>query len=271
MKAGYLKFILMCGIFMAIAQMSAASSLVAYKKPQPRLQHSLTNSVQIQCFPTPNIVKKSRATLLRINQTSSAMAGLDIAVTTGHGLIDNQGKIFPNCQIKGPSGHMYIIETIVMAPNYKEGTASDWAILSVKTLRNELVQRYDIGKNISIDGAEQLAENNLPVLFSSARGIPRNGQQCILNPKKYAALTHRSHHGLLAHTCKAVAGQSGSPVSVVRAGQPVLIGIHIGHTFVLRVKGVKQAPNFVGYLRIFDESFLNAITLLVNEHNLAQP
>ncbi|MBL4870495.1 MAG: hypothetical protein JKX72_06035 [Robiginitomaculum sp.] len=271
MKARYLKSIFMCGIFIAIGQISAASSLVTYKKPQPRLQHSLTNSVQIQYFPTPNIVKKSRATLLHTNQTSSAMAGLDIAVTTGHGFIDDQGEIFSNCQIKGPSGRIYIIETIVMAPNYKEGTASDWAVFSVKTLRNELVQRYDIVKNVSIDGTEQLAKNNLPVLFSSARGIPHNGQQCILNSKKYAALTHRSHRGLLAHTCKAVAGQSGSPVSVVRAGQPVLIGIHIGHTFVLRVKGVKQAPRFVAYLRIFDASFLNAITILVNEHNLTQP
>ena len=263
MKHRVLKYVLcLCGL-MAISQASWASSIVKYEKRKPAPQHSSANSISVQCFLTEKTVKISRAAVLHVVENQSFLQGHDIAITTGHGLIDEKGKVIPGCEIRGPSGEIYAVETIKLAPGFKPGTPTDWAMLTFKKMHNEQVERYALTRDVSGTDVEKLAARNMQVLFSTARGLPQNGQNCDLFPRKYAGMTKAQHQGLLAHTCRAIPGQSGSPVSVIRDGRPILLGIHIGNAFVLEVEGAEQLPRFYGYMRAVDTALVETLAGMV--------
>lgn len=272
MKYQILKNVLCCLAAISMSQIVWAASIVKYEKRQPTQQHSISNSIIVQCYVSEGIVKKSRAVVLHINEENSLSSQHDIAVTTGHGFIDNDGKTFNKCEVIGPSRKTYPIKTIKFAPNYKPGTASDWAVMSLPKMETEKIQRYSVVDDKTGQEMELLARQNMPVLFSTARAYPQNGQSCILYPRKYAGFTKQEHKGLLAHNCRAISGQSGSPVSVERDGHPILIGIHIGNSFVLKVQDVDQPPRFYGYMRVIDRAVLEAqINLLINSEVPALP
>lgn len=265
MKHRLMKYVMcLCGLI-AMSQTSLASSTVKYEKRKPTPQHSSTNSILVQCFLSETRVKTSRAAVLQIVENQSFLKDLDIAITTGHGLIDEHGKIISGCEVRGPSGKTYSVEAIKLAPGFKPGTTADWAVLTFKKMHKEQVERYSVARDVSGTDIEKLAARNMQVLFSTARGVPQNGQNCDLFPRKYAGLTKAWHQGLLAHTCRAIPGQSGSPVSVVRDGRPVLLGIHIGNSFVLKVQGVEQLPRFYGYMRAVDTALLETLAGMMRD------
>ena len=258
MKQHLFKNILWMAAVFAIGQTAWASSVIKYEKRQPALQHTEANSVLLQCFLSPNKVQRSRAVLLQMAGDDDVKSTHEVAVTTGHGLIDPYGNVFSNCEIMGPSGRTYPVRSIKLAPNYQPGTTTDWAVISFEKLHKESVQHYVVMSDINGGAAENLARRKIPVLFSKARGLPQNGQSCTLYPKKYAGFTEAHYDGFLAHNCRAIPGQSGTPVSVMSNGRPILVGIHIGHSFVLKVQGVERPPRFFGYMRIIDANMLEA-------------
>ena len=88
-----------------------------------------TNSVRVRCFMDDKQFKLSVAGVLQSRLTERKSNKLDIALTTGHGLVGEDGKLIGDCYVYGPNGRKVEVKAIKMAPNYREASSTDWAVL----------------------------------------------------------------------------------------------------------------------------------------------
>ena len=214
------------------------------------------NALLLNCRMSENSSKKSFAAVLKFTNEDGINGKYDIAITTGHGLFGEGGERLNNCFVSYPGGAKFPVTDAKLAPNYQPGTPSDWAVIVFPKIHQERLIRYTVSNNISQKSFEAFSELRPSVLFSTARGMPVNGQSCEIEPRRIAGLRHQNFIGFLSHTCRAIAGQSGTPISVIRNQQPVLIGIHIGSSMVYGYPTLDTPLYYRGYMREIDTEFM---------------
>lgn len=172
-------------------------------------------------------------------------------LTTAHGLVDQKDTLLTDCFVQDFKGVTYPIDNIFIPDAFEAGTSSDWAVISISVNPSETIIRYRLPE--FSEGQEQEMRRSANVIaFPSARGLGYNGQTCLSLPAAYAGL---SDENILAHDCRAIGGQSGSPVSVSYNGNDVLLGFHLGKSFILK-SPVTKRPEHLGFFRFLDRQIV---------------
>lgn len=234
-----------------------ASSVISLDNKNPLTSSSRIDTLAIRCPYEGTIVMASRLAVLDVSETWKS-GKFDAGLTTAHGVLDNDGQPIEGCYILDFTGEKHKVHTITAADNYVAGSATDWAVITFKKIKNPAMVRYVVADPMNAERFDSMAENRLPVLFSSARGLPYSGQNCSLYPKRYAGLTSDKYRGLLLHDCRAISGQSGAPVSIKRGDKDVLIGMHLGNMFVLQSPYMPR-PATHNFMRILDDDLRSDI------------
>ncbi len=221
------------------------------------------NSVRLRCYISENIGKSSRAIVLQISPSNNLGEKFDFAVTTAHGLLDGDGNVMKDCQVNLPGSKNYKVKAHVIAPNYQQGQSSDWAIIAFDKLKSKAVIRHQVSADMSDMAVEEIANKRLSVFFSKARGLPHNGQTCTLLPRQFAGLTQKKHVQLLAHNCRSIAGQSGSPISIMRNNHAVVLGMHVGSSMIYAHPTPSSPLRHQGYMRVIDQDFMTTFAQIL--------
>lgn len=211
-----------------------------------------TSVLNLYCHNDDGQYFQSRIALIKSSDPNS-----DYAVSTGHGFTPTNGKSLTNCHVKS-FGKSYQLSGIHIANAFVPGSATDWAIIKLPRIRDAGIVRYKLP---NFSKPSQLAfqhQANL-VTFPKARGLSHNSQTCLSLPAAYAGIKETN---IMAHDCRVIAGQSGSPVAASHNGQDVLIGIHLGQSFILQ-SPVTRRPESFGYFRFFDQKMVQDIDLAV--------
>jgi hypothetical protein len=258
-------FIAIMILFVVTAFPAYASVVKSGFDAQPDDNLTSTNSVKIRCFVGDEKVNQSVAAVLDINAFGKSFKKKDVALTTGHGLpLENLTEL-KKCFVYGPTGRAYKIRAVRTARDYAPGTSTDWALILFDRIRDETLVRYSIANDLSINDFEKLAGAKTDVQFATARGIQINGQNCNLVPRRYAKLSGDQFAGVVAHSCRAISGQSGSPVSVSNGNQEILLGIHLGKLFTLPIRNVTTKARWVGFMRVIDQSLLTTFQTMIDD------
>lgn len=225
------------------------------------------NSVLLRCR-LGDVLRQTRAVVLRTGEGVPRLPGYEIALTTGHGLEGDPSELLKTCSVLDAQGKLQTLRHIAFAPHYQPGTPSDWAVIVFKENKKGGFVRYRLPDFVSSGEFANMASRHLRVKFSRAIGLPYNLQDCELVPRKIAGLQGEIFLGFIAHDCDAVPGQSGSPVSVYANGVSVILGIHVGRSFSLGQPRKNEPARFFGYMRIIDEGLMhNLNTLLIDIDN----
>lgn len=241
-----------------------ASSVISLDHKNPHIPSSQIHTLAIQCPYEGKTVMASRLAVLETSKTWKS-GTLDAGLTTAHGLLGKDGQPLEGCYILDFTGKKHKVRTIKAADDYIAGSATDWALVTFKRIKNPDMVRYAVADPMSAERFDLMAEDRLPVLFSSARGLPQSGQNCSLYPRRYAGLTSDKYRGLLLHDCRAISGQSGAPVSIKRGGKDVLVGMHLGNMFVLQSPYMSR-PATHNFMRILDDDLRADIVKAIAAH-----
>lgn len=235
-----------------------------YKSQKTNAPKSAINALVLSCKISEHATRKSFAAVLQFSTDGDLEHNYDVAITTGHGLLGDNGNLLENCFVSYPGSKKFPVTIAKLAPNYKPGTPSDWAVILFPTIKQDKLIRYSVGENISQKSFAAFAEIRPSVLFSTARGLPANGQHCEIEPRRFAGLQHQNFIGFLAHTCRAIPGQSGTPISIIRNQEPILIGIHVGSSMVYGYPTINTPLHFRGYMRGIDAKFMTQFSQTLN-------
>lgn len=244
-------------VLAAFALPASASSLISDGHNDAHITKG-THTLSLQCNTSKTAYLMSRLAVLDVGIESPH----DIAVTTGHGLIDSAGDKLSDCTVRDFKGNAYKVISTKVAPNYAPGTPDDWAVITFEKARKTPLVRYALAAPLKTKAFDSLAETNLSVRFSSARGLPSSGQDCAMLPRSFAGFEPQRYSGLIPHDCRAVSGQSGAPISVTRDGHNVIIGIHVGHSFLLESPHA-DGPTRYGYMRVFDDHLRDHVNAII--------
>ncbi|PHR55077.1 MAG: hypothetical protein COA43_15835 [Robiginitomaculum sp.] len=250
--------VLCCFVVLSFANASTVIDRTSLSAQTIPLVSTKNDSVQLQCVHDENRIKISRAFVLQVS-TPNGHNKYEYALTTGHGFSDIGVGNTHTCKIVSAGGAVHDILSIRFAKNYKVGTPSDWAILVFKTKRKKNYIRYLLPQSEDLLRFDDMAEVFMPVKFSEARGISHNTQSCTLVPRRKANMGFPIHSGFIPHTCRAVSGQSGSPVTVQSSGVAIALGINIGNVFSFGEFGKKERPRFYGYMRVIDTEMVREL------------
>jgi len=268
----------MCALTLCISVPGFASNIITHSVgDEPTKSQVLNNTgdginaLLLNCKISEQTYKRSFASVLQLTIEDSAKNKYDVAITTGHGLVGDDGELLDNCFVSYPGSEKFPVTDAKLAPNYKPGTPSDWAVITFPKIENESLIRYSVGENISQKTFQDFAELRPSVLFSTARGLPVNGQDCEIEPRRFAGLRHQNFIGFLSHTCRAIAGQSGTPISVVRNQEPILIGVHIGSSMVYGYPTINTPLYHRGYMREIDTEFMAEFSKILTSLSTKPP
>ncbi len=238
------------------------------KKQLLNVQKNEINALALNCEISENKIRKSFATVLRLSTKDKFEQKYDVAITTGHGLLGADGNLFANCFVSYPGSENIPVTAAKLAPNFKVGTPSDWGVIIFPTIKQGKLIRYSVGDNFSQKSFEGFAEMRPSVLFSTARGLPTNGQNCSVEPRRFAGLGHKKFLGFLSHTCRAIPGQSGTPISIIQNQNPILIGIHVGNSMVYGYPTMNTPLHYRGYMRGIDAVFMTEFSKVLASMNI---
>jgi len=98
------------------------------------------------------------------------------------------------------------------------------------------------------------------IAVSKARGLPENAQSC-----KLSILDFDTGHHRVTHDCRAVPGQSGSPITRLSNGEHMLVGLHIGHLWMFKSPETGR-PDRKGYINLLDKPTIDEIESLITAH-----
>lgn len=262
-------------IALLLVAIPASSSNISDYSPEQihsNNRHSNThqneiNALRLRCKVPGNKTRTSYATILKLETSNNAKQKYDIAITTGHGLLGKDGKLLKECFVRFPGSKPYPVTAAKLAPNYRPGSPSDWAALIIPKIRNDDLVRYAVGNKLTQKAFTDMAEKRPSVLFAAARGLPINTQHCTLEPRRDAGMGHKIHVGLFSHTCRAIAGQSGSPISILQNNEPIALGIHIGNSMIYGYPTLDTPLHYRGYMRGIDEEFMVEFSAVLAELN----
>ena len=258
------RFLFLASLFLAscLINLPAVGSDIVATKETTNHQHKHAaysgqiSALRVSCLVSKGKNRKSFAAVLKIETAPDKKQKFDVAITTGHGLVDKRGNLLNNCSVSYPGSEKYPIKLTKLANNFKPGSPTDWAVIVFTKIKTDNLTRYYFGTDVSRRTIDAFAESKLPVVFATARGIPVNGQTCKIEPRRFAGLAKKRYIGLLSHNCRAIAGQSGSPISVFQQNTPILIGIHLGNSMIYGYPTMNTPLHYKGYFRSIDEEFM---------------
>lgn len=192
----------------------------------------------------------------RVAMVQSADRGKDYGLTTAHGLINQLGSVMENCFLRDFQGGRYPIANVYIPSDFIAGTSTDWAVLSIDRITVPGLVRFKLPE-FSSDREKEIKVTTTSVTFPTARGLGYSGQTCMALPAAYAGLTADN---ILVHDCRAIGGQSGSPISTSHHDEDVLMGIHLGKSFVFK-SPITKKPEHYGFFRFIDQDIVDDIQL----------
>lgn len=230
----------------AIASLSltADASTVVPKSVQENLvitKSTPTHTIFLRCDLGANKVSVSKGSILALPEALKDKKD-DFALVTAHGLPSGT-----DCYVQDFHGNSRAVKKRIYAKSYKAGTDTDWAIISFKKIKGQHIKRYNVDSYVS--NPELL--NNMPISFAQARGLPENNQNCHLALVKIP--TSEKTKSVFTHDCRAIPGQSGSPITQNIDGKDKLIGFHLGQIWTLK-SPLTGSPGVFRYMRPFDKN-----------------
>lgn len=211
-----------------------------------------THAVFLKCNAGKNLVNQSKGAILAL-PPDLAKAGKDIAIVSGHGLEQST-----DCYVGDFLGNSKKVLSVTFARDYKAGTDTDWALISFKKIKGRHIQRYDVDSVLP----DLTALNDRAVTFAQARGLPENTQKCRLADSVHKSLSDKGT--IISHDCRAIGGQSGSPITQVINGRHKLIGFHIGSGWTIK-SPMTGKPGHVNFMRSYDAQMSSEVKQALRE------
>lgn len=174
----------------------------------------------------------------------------DYGFSTGHGVPPERP-----CAVKDFTGQTRSADLIHLADGYQAGERTDWAVIRFDKITTEKLVRYTLEP---LEDLTRLEEAEFS--FAQARGLPENAQTC-----KLSVLDFGNDRRKVTHDCRAVAGQSGSPLTRIVDGKHQLIGLHIGHLWMLDSPATGR-PDRAGYINLLDRETIAQIESVIADN-----
>ncbi len=174
----------------------------------------------------------------------------DFGFATGHAIPSARP-----CVVKDFAGQERPVNLIELADEYQSGSETDWAIIRFDKLSTERLVRYELEP---IEALGSLSEQRFS--FAQARGLSENAQTC-----KLSILDFDNGRRHVTHDCRAIPGQSGSPVTRIVEGKHKLVGLHIGHLWMFESPETGR-PDRKGYINLLDSETVADIEALITKY-----
>lgn len=244
--------VLVCVYLYLSANFANAATLTPRFEPQiPNSNNATNHAVFLKCDIDEERSLQSKGAVLKLPQHLQK-SKRDFALVTGHGLKEDS-----KCFVEDFKGNSNRVKTLYLAPDYKAGTSSDWAVVSFRSFAGDHIKRYDIDNYL--DDLSVL--DNETISFAQARGLPTNTQKCRLALISLKTDILKSE-AFVTHDCKAIGGQSGSPITRIENGVHRLIGLHLGNIWTLN-SPLTGKPGRINFLRPFDEQMSQEIKRVI--------
>ena len=190
--------------------------------PQPSADGLSHGIAQVQCRSGSQLFWLSRGAILEIGARRPRG---DVIVTTAHGLPLTTDAILQDCVVLGREAERYEVAAVWNPGRHEIHVAHDWAVLLTKGRLGGRVGRLR-SAYASAGTLPELTAGEIRVRLLRPDGNPVRGDCRVLSGVE--SLAGDIALGLLAYTCRARPGLSGSPLLVGAEQQPVMIGIHVG-------------------------------------------
>ena len=174
----------------------------------------------------------------------------DYGFATGHGVPPERP-----CAVKDFAGQTRSADMIHLADGYKAGEKTDWAIIRFDKISTKDLVRYELEP---LEDMTVLEEAEFS--FAQARGLSENAQNCKLSVLDFGEGRRR-----VTHDCRAIPGQSGSPLTRVIDGTHRLVGLHIGHLWMLDSPATGR-PDRTGYINLLDRETVHQIEAVISDN-----
>jgi hypothetical protein len=171
----------------------------------------------------------------------------DFGFATGHAVPDERP-----CTVNDFDGESQDVNLIRLADNYKGGEDTDWALIRFDKMSNQSLVRYKLKP---FEGLGSL--DGKKFYFARARGLSENAISCELS-----ILDFSDGRRKFTHDCKAIPGQSGSPVTYVVDGEHRLVGLHIGNLWMHKSPETGR-PDRKGYINLLNQETLDEIEMII--------
>lgn len=211
-----------------------------------------THAVYLKCKASETLINQSKGAILAL-PPEFTKAGKDFAIVSGHGLEEST-----DCYVGDFLGNSKKVLSVTFARNYKAGTETDWALISFKKIKGGHIQRYDVDNVLP----DLTALNDRAVTFAQARGLPENTQSCRLADTVHNSLSDNGT--IIGHDCRAIGGQSGSPITQIINGRHKLIGFHIGSGWTIK-SPMTGKPGRVNFMRSYDAQMSSEVKQALSE------
>ena len=247
-----LKSVLVFAYLSLSTSIANAATLTPRFEPQVKNSNNAINhAIFLKCDIDEKRSLQSKGVILKLPRYLEKSRH-EFALVTGHGLKETR-----KCYVEDFKGHSRQVKSLHLAPNYKAGTNSDWAIVSFRSFAGDHIKRYDIENYF---GDLSMLDNET-VSFAQARGLPANTQKCRLALISLQTDIFKSEP-FVSHDCKAIDGQSGSPITRIENGVHRLIGLHLGNIWTLN-SPLTGKPGRLNFLRPFDEQLSQEIKQVI--------
>ena len=174
----------------------------------------------------------------------------DFGFATGHAIPPERP-----CVVRDFDGQQRPVDLIRLADGYKAGEKTDWAIIRFEKISTKQLVRYELEP---VEDLGPIAEQDFS--FARARGLPENAQPCKLDVLDFSNGRYR-----ITHDCRAVPGQSGSPITRIVDDHHKLVGLHIGHLWMFQAPDTGR-PDRRGYVNLLDRDTVSAIQTIITQN-----
>ena len=174
----------------------------------------------------------------------------DFGFATGHAI-----PIERPCAVRDFDGREQSVDLIQLAEGYQAGDKTDWAILRFEKISTKQLVRYKLEP---VEDLGPITEQSFS--FARARGLPENAQSCKLDVLNFNNGQYR-----ITHDCRAVPGQSGSPLTRIVDGEHKLVGLHIGQLWMFKAPDTGR-PDRRGYVNLLDRDTISEIQGIISQN-----
>ena len=203
-----------------------------------------THMLRLLCEGADRTGQQSRIAVLDIGDPN-----YDFGFATGHALPPERP-----CVVRDFEGETRTADSIQLAKGYKSGETTDWAVIRFGKISTKQLVRYQL------EPVEELGPlEGQRFSFARARGLPENAQHCELN-----VLDFNNGRFRVTHDCRAVPGQSGSPLTRIVDREHKLVGLHIGHLWMFKAPDTGR-PDRRGYINLLDADTISKIEAIIAE------
>lgn len=211
-----------------------------------------THAIFLKCRLGENRISQSKGAILDLPKGLSE-SKKDFALVTGHGLHPKA-----DCYISDFQGNSRKVLTKTFAKDYQSGTPTDWALISFKRIKGPHIKRYNLENYLE----NPSTLNDTAISFARARGLPQNDQNCKI--AVIALKTRKVSQPVFSHNCRAIPGQSGSPLTQEFEGDNHLIGLHLGNVWTLK-SPLTGKPGRLNILKPYDKQMADEVRQTLNQ------